>query len=193
MGLLEARRQEDPSHLRPEAEAKSWRADALGALSRGGLRAAKKTTLGEAWTAWYQGCEAGSISNRSGDPYKRSALALLRVGDATPGATGFRAFASPILNALISKSSPTTCSPRLEPVNDPGTLLPVRAIFRRALSRGESRDPCSGLQLPAVRGRASATRPRQKPSADRRCPCRRPPDLGDRHVWRACGVASCRR
>ena len=32
-----------------KAEAKSWRADALGALSRGGMRAAKKTTLGEAW------------------------------------------------------------------------------------------------------------------------------------------------
>jgi integrase len=34
------------------------------------------------------------------------------------------------------------------------TLLPVRAIYRRALSRGEvAANPCSGLELPAVRGR----------------------------------------
>src|ERR671934_2253692 len=35
-----------------------------------------------------------------------------------------------------------------------GTLLPLRAIFRRAIDRGEvAADPCAGLRLPAVRGR----------------------------------------
>src|SRR5215207_6700495 len=38
-----------------EAEAKSWRADALSALSRGGLRAPKPTTLREAREAWEAG------------------------------------------------------------------------------------------------------------------------------------------
>lgn len=34
------------------------------------------------------------------------------------------------------------------------TLLPLRAIFRRAISRGELViNPCTGLELPAVRGR----------------------------------------
>jgi integrase len=34
------------------------------------------------------------------------------------------------------------------------TLLPLRALFRRALSRGElAVNPCSGLELPAIRGR----------------------------------------
>ena len=38
-----------------EAEAKSWRADALAALARGGLRAPKRTTVAEAWEAWQRG------------------------------------------------------------------------------------------------------------------------------------------
>jgi integrase len=34
------------------------------------------------------------------------------------------------------------------------TLLPLRAIFRRAISRGDlAVNPCTGLELPAVRGR----------------------------------------
>ena len=57
-----------------EAEAKYWRAEALGALRRGGLRAAKPTTVEEAWQAWYEGAKAGTVTNRSGDPYKPSAL-----------------------------------------------------------------------------------------------------------------------
>jgi hypothetical protein len=57
-----------------EAEAKSWRADALSALSRGGLRPTKPTTVEQAWTAWHEGAKAGTVTNRSGDPYKPSAL-----------------------------------------------------------------------------------------------------------------------
>src|SRR5439155_20986963 len=41
-----------------------------------------------------------------------------------------------------------------EPSTIRNTLLPVRAIFRRALTRGEvAINPTSGLELPAVRGR----------------------------------------
>ena len=57
-----------------EAEAKSWRADALAALARGGLRAAKPTTVEQAWASWYAGAKTGAVTNRSGDPYKPSAL-----------------------------------------------------------------------------------------------------------------------
>lgn len=35
-----------------ESDAKAWRADALSALSRGGLRAPKPTTIEQAWEAW---------------------------------------------------------------------------------------------------------------------------------------------
>jgi integrase len=42
----------------------------------------------------------------------------------------------------------------LDPSTIRTTLLPVRAIYRRAVARGEvAASPCAGLQLPAVRGR----------------------------------------
>ena len=42
----------------------------------------------------------------------------------------------------------------LSPSSVQTTLLPLRAIFRRAISRGEiAVNPCSGLELPAVRRR----------------------------------------
>jgi integrase len=57
-----------------EAEAKSWRAEALAALAKGGLRAPKPTTVREAWDEWYDGAKSGQIRNRSGDEFKPSAL-----------------------------------------------------------------------------------------------------------------------
>src|SRR5262245_9712575 len=52
-----------------ESEAKSWRADALHALARGGLRAPKPTTIRQAWEEWCEGARAGTIRNKSGDHY----------------------------------------------------------------------------------------------------------------------------
>ena len=56
------------------SEAKSWRADAQGAITRRTLRAAGKVTLREAGTAWLEGAKAGRIETRSGRPFKPSAL-----------------------------------------------------------------------------------------------------------------------
>jgi hypothetical protein len=42
-----------------EAEAKSWRVDALRALESGALRAPKPTTVEQAWESWYEGAESG--------------------------------------------------------------------------------------------------------------------------------------
>src|SRR5919204_4076432 len=57
-----------------ESRAKSWRSDALAAVSRGGLRTPKRTTLGDAWRAWHEGAKTGTIRTRSGDRYKPSAI-----------------------------------------------------------------------------------------------------------------------
>src|SRR5262245_18044453 len=57
-----------------EADAKSWRADALTALGKGTMRAPKPTTVREAWETWHQGIREGTIRNRSGDPFKPSAI-----------------------------------------------------------------------------------------------------------------------
>jgi site-specific recombinase XerC len=43
------------------------------------------------------------------------------------------------------------------------TLVPLRAIFRRAVSRGElNLNPTSGLELPAVRGCRDRIAPRRR-------------------------------
>jgi integrase len=138
-----------------KAEAKSWRADALGALSRGGLRAAKKTTLGEAWAAWIKGARHGSIPNRSGDPYKRAALRSYESGmrlRVLPHFAGVRL--TDLQRFDLQEFADDLLADGWNPSTIQVTLLPVRAIYRRALSRGEvAVNPCSGLQLPAVRGR----------------------------------------
>lgn len=61
-----------------KAEAKSWRADAKRALDQGTLRAPRATTVPQAWEAWITGATAGTIRNRSGDPFKPSALRAYR-------------------------------------------------------------------------------------------------------------------
>ena len=138
-----------------EAEAKTWRADALGALSRGGLRASRQTTLGEAWTAWLKGAKHGSVTNRSGDPYKRSALRSYEAGmrlRVLPRFAGIRL--ADLQRFDLQEFADDLLADGLNPSTIQVTLLPVRAIYRRALSRGEVvANPCSGLQLPAVRGR----------------------------------------
>ncbi len=138
-----------------EAEAKSWRADALSALVRGGMRAPKPTTVREAWEAWYEGAKAGNVRNRSGDPYKPSALrsyeramrlrvlpelGAVRLADIRR--PELQEFADRLLAEDLSASA-IRC-----------TLIPLRGIYRRAVARGEvAVSPCNGLELPAVRGR----------------------------------------
>jgi integrase len=137
-----------------ESEAKTWRADALSALSRGALRAPKPTTVQEVWDAWYGDAKGGTVRNRSGDPYKPSALrsyeramrlrVLPEVGSvrlADVRRPDLQDFADGLLAEGLSASA-IRC-----------TLLPLRAVYRRALARGEvAVNPCDGLELPAVRG-----------------------------------------
>jgi integrase len=138
-----------------EAEARTWRTDALRALARGGLRAPKPTTIGEAWEAWYAGARSSAITNRSGDPYKPSALRSyeqamrLRVLPEF-GRTRLADLQRPDLQGFVNDLVAQGKSPSTIQI----TLLPLRAIFRRALSLGElAINPCTGLELPAVRGR----------------------------------------
>jgi integrase len=138
-----------------EAEARSWRADALKEVRTGALRAPEPTTLREAWEDWHAGAKAGTVRNRSGDPYKPSAIRayeqamrlrvlpeLGAVKLASIRRPDLQRYAERLLNSGLSASTVQ------------GTFLPLRAIFRRAISRGDlSVDPCQGLHMPAVRGR----------------------------------------
>lgn len=138
-----------------KAEAKSWRVDALTALAKGGLRAPKPTTVQQAWDAWYAGAKSGAVTNRSGDPYKPSALRSyeqamrLRILPAF-GRMRLVDVRRPDLQEFVHGLVAEGKNPSTIQV----TLLPLRAIFRRALSLGElAINPCSGLEQPAVRGR----------------------------------------
>lgn len=138
-----------------KAEAKSWRAAALGEVARGQLRVAKPITLNNAWRLWHEGARAGSVTNRSGDPYKPSALRSyeramrLRLLPEF-GSMHLADISRPDLQDLADSLLAEGASPSLIKV----TFLPLRAIFRRAVARGElALNPCDGLELAAVRGR----------------------------------------
>jgi integrase len=138
-----------------EAEAKSWRADATSALSKGAMRAPTPTTVGQAWEAWEQGAKAGTVRNRSGDPYKPSALRRyeeqmrLRV---LPELGGARLV--DVRRADLQQFVYRLSTAGLDASTVRGTFLPLRAIFKHAVSVGDlAVNPCADLQLPAVRSR----------------------------------------
>jgi integrase len=138
-----------------EAEARSWRTDALGVLDKGGLRAAMPTTVRQAWEGWYEGAKAGAIRNRSGDRYKPSSLrdyernVRLRL---LPGLGAVRL--SELRRPDVQELADGLLAAGLDPSTIRSTFLPLRAIYRHAVARGEvAVSPCTGLSLPAVRGR----------------------------------------
>ena len=140
--------------FKAEAEARSWRGDALAAASRGALRSPTRTTLRQAWDAWYAGAKAGTIRNRSGDPFKPSALrayegAMRREVLDALGAIRL----SELQRADLQEFADRLLARGLSPSAVQVTLLPIRAIVRRAIARDElAVNPCAGLQLPAIRG-----------------------------------------
>jgi integrase len=119
------------------------------------LRAPASTTLREAAEAWLEGAREGTIRTRSGDPYKPSAIAgydaalrlhlLDDLGAAKLADIG-RADLQDLADRLLAKG--------LDPSTIRNALMPLRAIYRRALSRGEvAVNPTTGIELPAVRGK----------------------------------------
>ena len=112
-------------------------------------------TLREAWTVWLEGAKAGTIRTRSGDPYKPSALRSYDLG--------MEARVLPVLEGvkvsrLELRDFQDLADQLLADGHDPSTIrntfMGVRALYRRAVARGEvAVNPTAGLQLPAVRGR----------------------------------------
>jgi integrase len=137
------------------AAAKSWRADASGAVRRGTMRAPSQVTLRQAAAQWLEGAKSGGIRNRSGDEFKPSTIYSyehslnLRILPVMGGAklcditrTDLQDFADRMLAEGLDASTIRN------------TLMPLRAILGRALKRGEiAVNPTTALDLPAVRGR----------------------------------------
>jgi integrase len=137
------------------AAAKAWQRDASAALARGLLRAPTKTTVQQAAEEWRAGAKSGAIRNRSGDRYKPSAIrsyeaALKR--RVLPEIGGVRL--SEIRRSDLQDVADRMLAEDLDPSTIRNVLMPLRPIFRRAVSRGElALNPTIGLELPAVRGR----------------------------------------
>jgi integrase len=139
------------------AAAKAWRADAQVAIKEGRRKAATPTTVRQAWAAWIAGAEDGSISTRSGDPYKPSALRGYRAA-MREGGPVMRALGAAKLSAVRRQDVQDVADRLRADGADPSTvrnaLMPLRVLYRRAIRDGiVAVNPCTGVELPAVRGR----------------------------------------
>lgn len=135
--------------------AKQWRSDVLAQLNRGTLQAPTGQTLNDAAEAWLEGAKAGTIRNRSGDIFKPSVIRSyesslkLRVLPAI----GARKL-SDIRRVELQDLADRWLGEGLDPSTIRNTLVAVRVVFRRAVSRGElAVNPTTQLELPAVTGR----------------------------------------
>ncbi len=123
-------------------------------LRRGTTKAPSKATLREAAEAWVAGAKDGSIRTRSGDRYKPSAVrsyeATLRLHLLHDlGAAKLSEVTRSDLQDVVERLHAKGCSPS----TIRNALMPLRAIYRRAVARGDvAVNPTTGLELPAVRG-----------------------------------------
>jgi len=137
-----------------KAAARTWRQDALVALRTGKLTATRRVTMRQAADEWLADAERGVVTNRSGDRYKPSALRAyrqslrLRILDEL----GDRQFAQ-ITRGDLQRLVDGLVAQGLSPSTVQCSLLPLRAMYRRAISLDElAVNPTSGLRLPAIRG-----------------------------------------
>ncbi len=137
------------------AAAKGWRYDALVGLRNGTLRAAGNVTLQQAAEDWLAAAKTGLIRNRSGDPYKPSALRgyeqSLRTRVLPVLGT---ARLSDIRRSDVQRFINRTMADGHSPSTVRNSLMPLRAIYRHALALDDvAVNPTTGVQLPAVRGK----------------------------------------
>jgi integrase len=137
------------------AEAKTWRADAIGAVRVGKMRSPSRVTLLEAAEVWLEGVRDGSIRTVSGDVYKPSTI---RACDQALQLRILPEFGTRRIGELsrndLQDLADQMRSDGLNASTIRNTFLPVRAIYRRAVNRSEvAVNPLIGLELEAVRGR----------------------------------------
>lgn len=173
-----------------KAEAQTWRADAGAMLAKGGLRAPKPTTIGEAWEAWHEGAIAGTVRTRSGDRYKPSAIRSYEKAMRLRVLPEFGPVRLSDLDRIeLQRFVYGLLGDGLAPTTIEVTLLPVRAIYRQALERGELvANPCDKLRLPrSDRRRDRIANPREGAALIDAVP------VEDRPLWATAMYAGLRR
>jgi len=140
--------------FRTLAEARVWRQESQVALRKGTLRAPSPITLNETAESWLEAAESGLVRTRSGDRYKPSAVRAYRqaLNHRVLPLLGSKRLSS-ISRVMLQDLADQLSAQGLSPSSVRNTILPLRAIYRRACNRGEvGLDPTRKLTLPAVRG-----------------------------------------
>ncbi len=132
------------------AEARAWRVDALARLQAGTLSGDRGPTLRESAELFIRGMRDGSVHNRSGRPYKPSAV---RGYERELAGRVIPAFGAARLAELtlpdVQRWADTLTADGLAPSSVRNVVNALRALYAWALPRGMSRtNPCSGLRLP---------------------------------------------
>jgi len=145
-----------------KSAAKNWRDDARGQVRQRKMRAPVPITLAEAADRWLEGARRGIYTNRSGDAYKPSAIRAYEAGLRLRVLPEFgRMRLDVITRSDVQRFVNQMNAEGLNPSTVQVTLLPLRAIFKEALSDGFEEipegvftvNPTTGLKLKAVRGR----------------------------------------
>ena len=137
------------------AAARAWRQDTQVALRQRRLSAPTKVLVREAAAEWLEAAHGGVVRTRSGRPYKP---ATLRSYEATLENRVLPALGNLRLSAVTRRSVQDLIDDLvragLSPSTIHNTVMPLRAVYRRALSRGDvAANPTLGLSLPVSTGR----------------------------------------
>jgi integrase len=137
------------------AAARAWQADAKVGIRRGLVRASRPATVSEAADILLAGMRSGVIRNRSGEPYKPSVRRSYRQSLRThilPD-IGARKL-SDLKRRDLQELADRIVRSGAQPSTVRNAFLPLRVILRLAIENGDTTiNPCTGLRLPAVRGR----------------------------------------
>lgn len=174
-----------------QAEAKSWRADAIGAASRGKLRTPTTTTVRQAAEAFLAGARDGSIPAAGGGRYKPATIRGYAVGlnkRLLPVLGDMRL--SDVQRRDVQDLADRMTADGLSASTVQNTLDPLRVIYRRAIRReeGVAVDPTEGLELRRPDGR----RDRIADPAEAAALIAAIPD-GERPLWACAFYAGLRR
>ena len=135
--------------------ARSWRQSAQVDLRRNQLTVPGTQLLEDVVEGWLEGARAGIVRTRSGEPYKPSALrgyerSLRKVILPALGRQRLTAITRNRVQDLIDELTAT----HLAASTVHNTMLPLRAVFRRAVDRDEiAANPMDRVSLPKDRGR----------------------------------------
>ncbi len=172
------------------AAAKQWRSDALHDLRQGRLRVPTPLTLRQAAEEWIEGARAGAVVDRSGCRYKASTLRGYEQSlrdRIIPALGAYRL--SELRRAEVQALADALAAEGLAPATISNQLDPLRAIYRRAITRElVAVNPTARLELPAPRGRRDRIAdPPEAAALIAAAPA------GDRALWAAAFYSGLRR